>query len=105
MISSLLAAAAASRIRREDWSSIDVRIGVGETGASGSATGVDSVSVVVFGSSSDVATTGVAPVVGEVASTFWDLRFSFARRFSSSRAAFSSASLAFFSSLSCSGSC
>ena len=35
-------------------------------------------------------------------SIFWDLRFSFARRFCSSLAAFSSASRAFRSSLSCS---
>jgi hypothetical protein len=81
-----------------------VRIGVGDTGARGSAAWVEVGSVVVA-SSWLVATTGVASVVGEFVSVFWDLRFSFARRFSSSRAAFSSASLAFFSSLSCSGRC
>jgi len=103
--SSLLAAAAASRIRREDWSSIEVRIRVGETWPRGSVAGSGEAGVfssLVVVASSVVVATGVASVVGEVASAFKDLRFSFARRFSSSRAAFSSASLAFFSSLSCS---
>lgn len=113
--SSLLAEAAASRMRREDWSSIEVRRGVGSIVDRGAGAGVGEagsvasslveVVVLVMGSVVVVVVAAVVSAVGEVASGFWDLRFSFARRFSSSRAAFSSASLAFFSSLSCSTRC